>query len=192
MIMRVNSSAISTVEASRAEGAITPAPPVLAVLMVAVPDRVVSWYTLPDCSIKPLALAKVTSGIWFRLRVSPLSNNAATTPSAAADGVVAALFDNGETRNLNQIPLVTFANANGLIEQSGNVYQETTRSGTATIKTANTGGAGVIAPSALEASTVDIADEFTRMIITQRAFSANTRVVTTGDEMLDELVRIVR
>ena len=115
-----------------------------------------------------------------------------TGVSVAADGVVAALFDNGETRNLNQIPLVTFANANGLIEQSGNVYQETTRSGTATIKTANTGGAGVIAPSALEASTVDIADEFTRMIITQRAFSANTRVVTTGDEMLDELVRIVR
>jgi flagellar hook protein FlgE len=115
-----------------------------------------------------------------------------TGVSIAADGVVAALFDNGETRNLNQIPLVTFANANGLIEQSGNVYQETTRSGTATIKTANTGGAGVVAPSALEASTVDIADEFTRMIITQRAFSANTKVITTGDEMLDELVRIVR
>ena len=60
------------------------------------------------------------------------------------------------------------------------------------IKTAKTGGAGVVAPSALEASTVDIADEFTRMIITQRAFSANTKVITTGDEMLDELVRIIR
>jgi flagellar hook protein FlgE len=107
-------------------------------------------------------------------------------------GVVTANFDNGETRDIAQIPLVTFNNPNGLEEQSGNVFQETTRSGTATIQIANSGGAGIIAPSALEASTVDIADEFTRMIITQRAFSANTRVISTGDEMLDELVRIVR
>ncbi|MBE88888.1 MAG: hypothetical protein CMM76_05530 [Rhodospirillaceae bacterium] len=115
-----------------------------------------------------------------------------TGVSVSADGIINANFDNGETRDLNQIPLVTFTNPNGLVEQTGNVYQETTNSGFAVIKTAKTGGAGVVAPSALEASTVDIADEFTRMIITQRAFSANTKVITTGDEMLDELVRIIR
>jgi flagellar hook protein FlgE len=54
------------------------------------------------------------------------------------------------------------------------------------------GGAGSIAPSALEQSTVDLADEFTRMIVTQRAFSASTRIITTADEMLEELTRIVR
>lgn len=108
------------------------------------------------------------------------------------DGTVTVQFDNGITRDVYQVPIVTFNNPNGLAEKTGNVFLETTASGTATAHTANTGGAGAIAPSALESSTVDIADEFTRMIITQRAFSANTRVITTGDEMLDELVRIVR
>lgn len=108
------------------------------------------------------------------------------------DGTVTVQFDNGITRDVYQVPLVTFNNPNGLAEKTGNVFLETTASGTATAHSANSGGAGEIAPSALESSTVDIADEFTRMIITQRAFSANTRVITTGDEMLDELVRIVR
>ncbi|HAA92706.1 MAG TPA: hypothetical protein DCS82_05300 [Rhodospirillaceae bacterium] len=115
-----------------------------------------------------------------------------TGVSVGDDGIVTAVFDNGESRTISQVPVVTFTNPNGLTEKSGNVFEETVNSGTATIKIANTGGAGIIAASSLEASTVDLADEFTRMIITQRAFSANTRVITTGDEMLDELVRIVR
>ena len=110
----------------------------------------------------------------------------------AEDGTVTVQFDNGSARDVYQVPLVTFNSPNGLSEKTGNVFLETTFSGTATAHAAGTGGAGTIAPSALEASTVDIADEFTRMIITQRAFSANTRVITTGDEMLDELVRIIR
>lgn len=112
--------------------------------------------------------------------------------SIGEDGRVTVLFDNGQSREVYQIPLVTFNNPNGLTERSGNVFVETSFSGTPTAHTSGTGGAGSIAPAALEASTVDIADEFTRMIITQRAFSANTRVITTGDEMLDELVRIIR
>lgn len=115
-----------------------------------------------------------------------------TAVTIAEDGTVTVQFDNGSSRDFFQVPLVTFNNPNGLTEKTGNVFVETTFSGTATAHTAGTGGAGIIAPSALEASTVDIADEFTRMIITQRAFSANTRVITTGDEMLDELVRIIR
>ena len=54
------------------------------------------------------------------------------------------------------------------------------------------GGAGTVTPSALEAANIDLADEFTRMIVTQRAYSANARVITTADEMLDELIRISR
>jgi flagellar hook protein FlgE len=115
-----------------------------------------------------------------------------TGVTIAEDGTVTVQFDNGLSRDVYQVPLVTFNNPNGLAEKSGNVFLETTFSGTPTAHAASSGGAGVIAPSALESSTVDIADEFTRMIITQRAFSANTRVITTADEMLDELVRIVR
>jgi flagellar hook protein FlgE len=115
-----------------------------------------------------------------------------TGVTIAEDGTVTVQFDNGLSRDVYQVPLVTFNHPNGLAEKTGNVFLETTFSGTPTAHAASSGGAGVIAPSALESSTVDIADEFTRMIVTQRAFSANTRVITTADEMLDELVRIVR
>jgi len=108
------------------------------------------------------------------------------------DGKVTVQFENGITRDIYQVPPVTLNNANGLAEKSGNVFLETMASGTATAQAANSCGAGEIAPSALESSTVEIADEFTRMIITRCAFSANIRVITTGDEMLGELVRIAR
>ncbi|MGB0553420.1 MAG: flagellar hook protein FlgE [Alphaproteobacteria bacterium] len=107
-------------------------------------------------------------------------------------GITTALFDNGETRDIFQVPVVTFNNPNGLQERTGNVYVETTDSGPAVALEPGRGGAGSIAPSALEQSTVDLADEFTRMIVTQRAFSASTRIITTADEMLEELTRIVR
>lgn len=107
-------------------------------------------------------------------------------------GITTALFDNGETRDIFQVPVITFNNPNGLQERTGNVYVETTDSGPAVALEPGRGGAGSIAPSALEQSTVDLADEFTRMIVTQRAFSASTRIITTADEMLEELTRIVR
>jgi flagellar hook protein FlgE len=107
-------------------------------------------------------------------------------------GVVTALFDNGESRQLFQVPLVTFNNADGLKPGTGNVYSQTDESGQAVVKVANTGGAGLIAPASLEQSTVDLADEFTKLIVTQRAFSANTKIITTADEMLDELIRVKR
>lgn len=107
-------------------------------------------------------------------------------------GITTALFDNGETRSIFQVPVITFNNPNGLSERTGNVYVETTASGPAVAHEPGTGGAGSVAAAALESSTVDIADEFTRMIITQRAFSASTRIITTADEMLEELTRIIR
>lgn len=108
------------------------------------------------------------------------------------NGITTALFDNGETRDIFQVPIITFNNPNGLQERTGNVYVETTDSGPAVALEPGRGGAGSVAPSALEASTVDLADEFTRMIVTQRAFSASTRIITTADQMLEELTRIIR
>ncbi len=107
-------------------------------------------------------------------------------------GVVTALFDNGVTQPVFQIPLVTFPNPNGLSSITGNAFEETDFSGPVTVRTAGSGGAGEIAASALEQSTVDLAEEFTKMIVTQRAFSANARSITTGDEMLEELIRLKR
>ena len=108
------------------------------------------------------------------------------------DGIVTALFDNGRQLDIYQLPLASFRNPNGLQGLSGNVYQQTNESGNFQINLARNGGTGVIAPSATEASTVDLAEEFTKMIITQRAYSANTKVITTADQMLEELIRVKR
>lgn len=107
-------------------------------------------------------------------------------------GIVTALFDNGQRLDIYQLPLGMFRNPNGLDTKTGNVYLETNRSGNFQLNLAGNGGAGDIAPGALESSTVDLAEEFTKMIITQRAYSANTKVITTADEMLDELIRVKR
>lgn len=110
--------------------------------------------------------------------------------SVGGDGIVSALFDNGVTRPVFQIPVATFVNPNELESLSGNVYIETDLSGQPTVREAGEGGAGQLAGAALESSTVDIGEEFTSMIVTQRAFSASAQIITTADEMLEELLRI--
>ena len=73
---------------------------------------------------------------------------------------------------------------------TGNAWIETDYSGQALLKQAKTNGAGTISANSLEQSTVDLATEFSNMIITQRAYSAATKIITTADEMLDELTRL--
>jgi flagellar hook protein FlgE len=108
------------------------------------------------------------------------------------NGIVTALFDNGQRRDIFKLPIATFRNPNGLQAVNGNAYLETIYSGNVLLQQANTGGAGAVAPSSLEASTVDLAEQFTNMIITQRAYSASAKIITTSDEMLEELVRIAQ
>lgn len=106
------------------------------------------------------------------------------------DGFVIARFSNGATSPLYKLPLVTFANPNGLQEVSGTAYAKSGASGEDNLREAGTGGAGYIEPSTLEISNVDLADEFARLIITQRAYSANTKVITTVDQMTEDLLRL--
>jgi flagellar hook protein FlgE len=108
------------------------------------------------------------------------------------DGIVTALFDNGVTTPIFMIPIASFVNPNGMSALTGNVFQQTDTSGLPTVREAGTAGAGAIAGAALESSTVDLGEEFTSMITTQRAYSAAAKIITTADEMLDELVRIKR
>ena len=108
------------------------------------------------------------------------------------DGGVTALFDNGLTRTVFKLPVATFLNPDGLNRRQGNAYGISDQSGNFSLVEAGTGGGGTIAPSTLEASTVDLANEFTNLITVQRAFSASTRIITTADEMLDELNRLRR
>ena len=109
-----------------------------------------------------------------------------------ADGVVSALFDNSQVRKIAQVAIATFPNSDGLQAISGNAYSGALAAGTMTLKTAGAGGAGKISPSSLEASTVDLSAEFTGLISTQKAYSASSKIITTADTMLDELIQIIR
>ena len=107
-------------------------------------------------------------------------------------GFVTAIFDNGVTRKIAQIALATFPSPDSLSQTSGNAYRVSQSSGTYNLKAAGSGGAGLIGASQLEASTVDLSAEFTGLITTQRAYSASSKIITTADEMLAELISIKR
>jgi flagellar hook protein FlgE len=113
-----------------------------------------------------------------------------TGVTVATDGTVTAQFSNGLSQDVYKIPLATFASPDGLGQVTGNAYVATKSSGAAGINLANTGPAGSIASNSLEASTVDLATEFTNLITTQRAYSASARIVTTADQMLQELEQL--
>jgi flagellar hook protein FlgE len=113
-----------------------------------------------------------------------------TSVSVDDDGNVTALFDNGIQKKVFKVALATFANADALAPVAGNAYQITQGSGTATISEPKIGGSGSVQSNALESSTVDLAKEFSNLITTQRAYSAATRIITTADQMLQELMGI--
>jgi len=107
-------------------------------------------------------------------------------------GFVTALFTNGLSRRIYQLPLANFSNPDGLVAQQGGVYRAGPDAGPLNLRAAGEAGAGKVAPRALEASTVDLGVEFTNLITTQRAYSASSKIITTADEMLDELIRLKR
>jgi len=108
-----------------------------------------------------------------------------------SNGIVSATFSNGTTANLYQIPLATFANPDGLESQNGNAYTSTDSSGDYNLAVANTSGAGSISSDALESSNVDIADEYSKMIVTERSYSAASKIISTVDQMLQTLEQVV-
>jgi flagellar hook protein FlgE len=116
----------------------------------------------------------------------------AFTVQVSDSGRVTALFESGTSRDVFQLPIATFPNPNGLTRVSGNAYVASDLSGLAAINPANTGGAGKLSSNNLEASTVDLAAEFTNMIRFQRAYSASSKIITTVDDMLQEVSNLKR
>jgi flagellar hook protein FlgE len=106
------------------------------------------------------------------------------------DGAIGLNFTNGQRKTIAYVALATFANVDGLAPEAGNNFRESVASGNPTFTAANSGGAGSIAGQSLEASTVDIAAELSDMIITQNAYAANVKTITTADEMLKLLDRM--
>jgi len=108
------------------------------------------------------------------------------------DGAISLVYSNGLIEQVGQVALARFTNSAGLVQGEGTTFLEGLNSGDAEIGAAGTGGRGGIASSHLEASNVDMAQEFTNMILAQRGFQASSRVITTSDEILQELVNLKR
>jgi len=114
------------------------------------------------------------------------------TFSIGRDGVITGTFTNGAVRDLGQIAVAHFAAPEGLMKTGSNLYEASSSSGEAIVGGAGIDGRGTVETGTLEMSNVDLASEFTEMITTSRAFQANSRVVTTSDEMLQELIQLKR
>lgn len=108
------------------------------------------------------------------------------------NGVVQGQDDDGSTVYLGRIGIATFVNPAGLTKEGNNYLQQSANSGTVEYYFANDGKAGSVSSNALEMSNVDLANEMTSMIVTQRGFQANSRVITVSDSMLEELINLKR
>ena len=107
-------------------------------------------------------------------------------------GAVSGIFNNGLTRILGQVALADFPNPAGLERSGGNDFRTTINSGLPSVGTALSSSLGKISTGYLEQSNVDLSNEFTNMIVTQRGFQANTKIVTTVDEMLNDVIQMKR
>ena len=107
-------------------------------------------------------------------------------------GVITGIYTNGNKAPIAQIALASFVNPQGLTAEGDTLFKETNNSGRADIGPAETGSRGKITAGALEMSNVDLAEAFTDMIVTQRGFQANSRSITTSDQMLQELLTLKR
>ena len=121
---------------------------------------------------------------------APVGNYAGVTINSSGDVIVS--YDNGKTTTEAQVPLTNFNNADALQSVSGQAYTETLASGSANTVAAGTGGTGTLVVGAQEGSNVDIATQFTQMIVAQQAYTANSKVITTANQMLQTAVNMIQ
>ncbi|HEY8610455.1 MAG TPA: flagellar hook protein FlgE [Roseomonas sp.] len=115
-----------------------------------------------------------------------------STVSLGDNGDLTVNYDNGQARVIGRVPLVTFSDPDKLQKTDGQAYLRTEESGEARVNDASSNGSGKIVTSALESSNVDIASEFSKLILAQRAYAANTKIVTAADELLQDTLNMRR
>lgn len=150
-------------------------------------DRTSGYYVLDSLGTSAIRVGKSLDGLtswnWATFSIGP-------------DGKLTGVLADGSTDAVNhpQLGLAKFANPEGLLKGGGNTYQEGANSGTAVPAAPGNlaAGLGLLVPGSLEASNVDLAEQFSRMIMAQRGFQANSRAITASDEMLQDLVNIKR
>lgn len=129
--------------------------------------------------------------------VSALSQNGSAAASMTnfsidQNGYVIGVFSNGQSKKLAQIMLASFSNLNGLNSAGNNMYEVSSNSGEPVVAEAGDASNTTIEAGVLEQSNVDLSEEFTKMIISQRGFQASARVITTSDQLLQEITNLVR
>lgn len=108
------------------------------------------------------------------------------------DGAITGFYSNGQSTVLDRVQLASFANSSGLIKIGSNLFRESATSGTPNVGNPGTAGRGTLVAGSLEQSNVDLAQEFTSMIVAERGFQANARTISTANQMLEELVNLKR
>ena len=154
--------------------------------------------TAPNGSTRPQQITLDYSSVTSYADINTINatadgNAAGTLKSISIDnsGVITGVYTNGVRQSEAQVAVAQFANASGLTKTGSSLYQTSNNSGTANVKTASDLGC-TITPSALEMSNVDIANEFSDMIITQRGFQSNSKIITVSDEMLETMINMKR
>ncbi len=107
-------------------------------------------------------------------------------------GRVIGVFSNGQLNELALLSIARFNNPSGLMKIGDNLFEDTVNAGYLGLDAGGIAGRGLLSPGTLEMSNVDLAKEFTDMIVAQRGFQANSRIITTSDELLQELVNLKR
>ncbi len=125
-------------------------------------------------------------------RTNGFASGQLVTFAVGDSGEITGVYSNGQTQALGQIALASFLNPSGLMRAGQNTFQTSSASGAAAIGKPGSGGRGQVVTGSLEMSNVDLATQFTSMITAERGFQANSRVITTSDEMLQELVNLKR
>ena len=154
-------------------------------------------YTSPAPVAAPAANIDIDTITYNALNPDGTPIPQATLNSFSIDqsGIVTGVYSNGKasaTHRIGQLTIAKFANDAGLSNLGGNFFAATNNSGAASIGSAGAQGRGTIVPSAVEMSNVDLSQEFTDMIVTQRGFQANSRVITVSDTLLQELIDLKR
>ena len=173
---------------------------------VSSPAPVDGKFTFDPTSTFPSWAGPVTVDLTPVTQYGGKSSATATTPAAGAgsalgtlesfslgnDGTITGVYSNGLKKSLGQLALATFANPSGLTKAGNSSFRVGNNSGNALVGVAGTGGRGTLTAGALEMSNVDLSQEFTGLIIAQRGFQANSRMITASDEILQDLINIKR
>ena len=164
-----------------------------------------AFSTTPTITVTPGG-AVGTSAFTIDLDLSKITTSASTagvtaTPdgyaagtlsdiSIESDGTISGTYSNGKTQSLGEIALSVFTNEQGLEKTGENLYKASSNSGNVSYVVSGTGGTSTLSTGCLEMSNVDLAQEFSNMMIAQRAYQANSKVISTADEMLQSLINM--